>query len=156
MATIPALSLPILLPIAFLSFVLLYLIYNLTLHPLATIPGPLLSRATPFYPIWLYYHGDFAIHMRQLHDQYGEFVRISPNHVAISSSQSMKQLWTTKGFEKGDFYDAFKLGISKNRDLFTIRNDKFHSQRKKIHANIWSSKYSIESYSLSGRPLLDL
>jgi len=82
--------------------------------------------------------------MRKLHERYGEFVRISPNHVGVSSSLSMKQLWTTKDFEKGDFYDAFTLGISKTRDLFTIRNDKFHSQRKRIHGNIWSMTSVLE------------
>jgi hypothetical protein len=128
----------------FTTFVILYVIYNLTLHPLKSIPGPLLSRATPFYPIYLYYRGDFAKQMRKAHDRYGEFVRITPNQVAVATSLSMKQLWTTKDFEKGDFYDAFALGISKHRDLFTIRNDKFHAQRKRIHANIWSMTSILE------------
>jgi hypothetical protein len=125
-------------------FLAIYSFYNLTLHPLASIPGPFLARATPFYPIYLYYHGDFALHMRHLHDVHGEFVRITPNHIAVSSSTSLKQLWTTKGFEKGDFYDAFTLGISRHRDLFTIRLNSFHSQRKRIHGNVWSMTSVLE------------
>jgi hypothetical protein len=121
-----------------------YTVYNLKFHPLWSVPGPFLARATPFYPIYLYYHGDFSLHMRHLHEKYGEFVRLTPNHVAVSSSTSLKQLWTDKQFEKGDFYDAFTLGFSKHRDLFTIRSNSFHSQRKRIHANIWSMTSVLE------------
>jgi hypothetical protein len=141
-------SLPLPLPVLFLvvlSFsVACYTIYNLRFHPLCSIPGPFFARATPFYPIYLYYHGDFSLHMRHLHSLYGEFVRLTPNHVAVSSSTSLKQLWTDKRFEKGDFYDAFTLGFSKHRDLFTIRSNSFHSQRKRIHANIWSMTSVLE------------
>ncbi|TVY21774.1 Cytochrome P450 monooxygenase gsfF [Lachnellula arida] len=144
----PPLPLPILLPALFLAISILtvgtYTLYNLKFHPLSAIPGPFLARATPFYPIYLYYHGDFALHMRHLHSVYGEFVRLAPNHIAVSSPTSFKQLWTTKGFEKGDFYDAFALGISKHRDLFTIRQNSFHSQRKRIHGNIWSMTSVLE------------
>ena len=141
---VTSLPLPFLLLAPFVVFVILSIIYNLTIHPLASLPGPLVARATPFYPIYLYYRGAFSIHMRKLHGRYGEFVRIAPNHVAVSSPLSMKQLWTTKGFEKGDFYDAFTLGISKTRDLFTIRNDKFHSQRKRVQSRIWSMTSVLE------------
>ncbi|KAI9719365.1 MAG: hypothetical protein M1828_006266 [Chrysothrix sp. TS-e1954] len=138
------LFLPIFFVVASITLALLYCVYNLTLHPLSSVPGPLLGRATPLYPIFLYYRGDFASSMRQLHAVYGEHVRLSPNHVAVSGSTSLKQLWTTKGFEKGDFYDAFTLGISKHRDLFTIRQNSFHSQRKRIHANVWSMTSILE------------
>jgi hypothetical protein len=140
----PPLPVPVLVFAGLFLFAASCVLYNLTLHPLASIPGPFLGRATPFYPIYLYYRGDFALRMRHLHAIYGEFVRISPNHVAVGSSTSMKQLWTTKGFEKGDFYDAFTLGISKHRDLFTIRQNDFHSQRKRIHASVWSMTSVLE------------
>ena len=136
--------LPLLILGIFLIFAVLYTIYNLTAHPLRSVPGPVVARATPFYPIYLYYNGNFALRMRELHSRYGEFVRLAPNHIAVGSSTSLKQLWTSKGFEKGDFYDAFTLGLAKHRDLFTIRQNSFHSQRKRIHANVWSMTSVLE------------
>jgi hypothetical protein len=138
------LPLPILALAIIVLFIASYVIYNLTLHPLASFPGPFWARVMPFYPVYLYYRGDFADTMRRLHDKHGEFVRLTPNHIAVSSSTSLKQLWTTKGMEKGDFYDAFALGFSKHRDLFTIKSNNFHSQRKRIHANIWSMTSVLE------------
>ncbi|KAF2685873.1 cytochrome P450 [Lentithecium fluviatile CBS 122367] len=138
------LSLPILLVATSILSIAIYIFYNLKLHPLSSIPGPFFARATSFYPIYLYYRGDFALHMRHLHGIHGDFVRLTPNHIAVSSSTSLKQLWTNKEFEKGDFYDAFTLGFSKHRDLFTIRQNSFHSQRKRIHANVWSMTSVLE------------
>ena len=85
-----------------------------------------------------------ALHIRHLHAVHGQFVRLSPNLVTIASPTGLKQLWGNKDFEKGDFYDAFAQGISKNRDLFTIRQNSFHSQRKKIHAGAWSMTSVLE------------
>ncbi|KAL9087907.1 MAG: hypothetical protein Q9165_006469 [Trypethelium subeluteriae] len=127
-----------------ISAVALKIIYNLTLHPLSSVPGPFFARALPFYPLYLFYRGDMALTMRRLHDVHGEFVRIAPNHIAVASPTCFKQIWTTKDFEKGDFYDAFVPGLSKHRDVFTIRQNSFHSQRKRIHANAWSMTSVLE------------
>jgi len=49
----------------------------------------------------------------RLHERYGAFVRISPNHVSIASPVAMQQVYGPKtGFLKGPFYDdEYSLGI---------------------------------------------
>jgi hypothetical protein len=68
----------LILPTAFVSYYLLWIVYTRTLHPLAKIPGP-------FWPsvsrTWLMYHayaGDLEIVSRALHEEYGPLLRVAP------------------------------------------------------------------------------
>ncbi|PYH94387.1 cytochrome P450 [Aspergillus ellipticus CBS 707.79] len=73
-------------------------IYRLTLHPLAKFPGPKLAACTQWYET--YYEvfkspgGQFLFHYRQLHEQYGPIIRISPNEVNIQDSSFFEEMFS--------------------------------------------------------------
>lgn len=47
-------------------------VYRLSSHPLANIPGPLLARASYFYSFWFNLHGGrLYLQVHKLHEQYG-------------------------------------------------------------------------------------
>lgn len=74
-------------------YLLLLALYNLTLHPLARYPGPLLSRALPLpHALRIYTcRGPFAIHA--LHEKYGPVVRVGPNHLSYTDVRAWRDIF---------------------------------------------------------------
>jgi hypothetical protein len=53
-------------------------------HPLAAIPGPFLARLSKFWMIHvLIKDGKEHVVLKDLHDKYGDFVRVGPNEISI-------------------------------------------------------------------------
>lgn len=59
-------------------------IYNVYFHPLRNFPGPPLAGATTWWRAYIeVYRGESLTHkLFDLHEQYGDVVRISPNEVS--------------------------------------------------------------------------
>jgi hypothetical protein len=80
---------------SFVLFILSAIIYRLTFHPLARIPGPRLAGIST---IWLAYHvrqGKCATWEPELHRKYGPIVRIAPNEVLVCSEEGIRQIYST-------------------------------------------------------------
>lgn len=63
-------------------------IYNITLHPLAKLPGPKFRHAfhiAKFWDIWTGYNVHTS---KKLHDEYGPTVRISPDNVSFNNEEA--------------------------------------------------------------------
>ncbi|KAM3559472.1 hypothetical protein ARSEF4850_004104 [Beauveria asiatica] len=87
-------------------------LYRLTLHPLARVPGPVLAAATGAYEAYFQLiqdgGGRYWVEIDRLHDIYGPIVRISPWEVHIKdsnwndvnklSSKAAKPRWSYKSF----------------------------------------------------------
>jgi hypothetical protein len=73
--------------------VIFYLIYNSFIHPLSSIPGPLLAR---FSSGWLVHHarkGDMHHTMISLHKKFGKLVRTGPNEISTSDPDAIKVIY---------------------------------------------------------------
>lgn len=53
-------------------------------HPLARYPGPFVSRLTKFYMARVGFGGHQYLHVKSLHDRYGDIVRIGMEWLVIS------------------------------------------------------------------------
>lgn len=62
----------------FTIFILLKIVYRLLWHPLASIPGPKRAAASTLYRMYYDIHldGEWAYHLKNLHDKYGQHIRI--------------------------------------------------------------------------------
>jgi hypothetical protein len=71
----------------------LRIIYRLTFHPLAKVPGPRLAAITSMYAgsYDLPYGSSFCKKLPELHDKYGPIVRIMPNQLHIRDMDSFNQ-----------------------------------------------------------------
>ncbi|KAK7704627.1 hypothetical protein SLS64_008391 [Diaporthe eres] len=78
---------------AILTHQLGLIIYNLFFHPLRAVPGPLLSRATP-WP-WALRHsvGVQAFYTHRQHEKYGPVVRIGPSHLSFTDPRAWKDIY---------------------------------------------------------------
>ena len=76
-------------------------VYNLFFHPLKHIPGPLLARATGFPYVYKIRTGQMHKWVQELHETYGEAVRVAPEEVSFISAETA---WTDiYGFRTGKY-----------------------------------------------------
>ncbi len=78
-------------------------IYNLFFHPLRHIPGPLTSRASGIPRALKLRNGTVVHWLKEMHDKYGEVVRITPGEVSFISAE---EAWS----------DIYGFRIGKNKD----------------------------------------
>ncbi|KAF2446021.1 cytochrome P450 monooxygenase-like protein [Karstenula rhodostoma CBS 690.94] len=96
---------------ALLSIVALYslytCIYNLYFHPLSHIPGPFWARATPIPYILHIKYGTMVPWIHEIHQKYGDVVRINPSECSFISGETAWQ----------DIY-GFRTGRNKGGDTY--------------------------------------
>jgi hypothetical protein len=68
--------------VAVAVYLLAWVIYCRTLHPLAKVPGPLWPAVSRTWQMYHIYRGDIELAERDLHRRYGSVVRIAPNEVS--------------------------------------------------------------------------
>ncbi|KAG9240386.1 cytochrome P450 [Calycina marina] len=132
-----------------------WIFYCQFLHPLRTIPGPILAS---FSQAWIVYHtvrGDLEKAQRKLHKKHGYLIRIAPDEIACSDPEGIKIIYGKKTvFSKAESYAAFTpptdvqdVGYAGH---FATRDEKAHSQRREIVEKV----YSLPSI-LQYEPLID-
>ncbi|GME55174.1 putative benzoate 4-monooxygenase cytochrome p450 [Neofusicoccum parvum] len=118
--------------------------YRLFFHPLNKFPGPVGARITGFWSIWQSIRTDYKWHLKvqQLHEEYGDFVRIRPREISINHPDAVHDIYglTTK-CSKGPFYDINYPA----RSLQMTRDKKVHSQRRRTWDKAFTAK-ALESY----------
>ena len=67
----------------YLAYSVCRAIYNVSFHPLAKLPGPWLRSAFYFPHNFELVGGNIVHNWHELHEQYGEIVRMNPNWVSI-------------------------------------------------------------------------
>ncbi|KAG8164043.1 hypothetical protein KVR01_005961 [Diaporthe batatas] len=96
---------------AILTHLLVLIVYNLFFHPLRAVPGPLLSRATPWPWALRQSFGVQAFYTHRQHAKYGPVVRIGPNHLTFTDPRAWKDIY---GHRTGGEKDGHQLEMSKS------------------------------------------
>ncbi|KAI9815036.1 MAG: hypothetical protein M1827_002879 [Pycnora praestabilis] len=121
------------------------------LHPLSKYPGPFLASQTELWRLWSYYQGSHHLVDQKLHHTYGPIVRDGPNSLLFCKPEDSKVIWSSRKFEKGDFYllqgePTYDLN---RQHIFQVRSDGEHRQRRKRLAITGFSAKSIATYEQS-------
>ncbi|EKM50335.1 uncharacterized protein PHACADRAFT_201174 [Phanerochaete carnosa HHB-10118-sp] len=99
-------------------------------HPLARYPGPLLCKLSKG---WLMYYtgstGKTYAYIHQLHQLYGDVVRIGPNELSIRHKDACVAAVGPKGLPKGPYYDT-RL-YDGEPSLEGIRDPALHAVRRR-------------------------
>ncbi|KAI0177373.1 cytochrome P450 [Pestalotiopsis sp. NC0098] len=101
--------------------------YNLYLHPLRKIPGPQLWVAFPILRSLHMVRGQSEFRIRELHEKYGEVLRVSANEVYFTNAQAWKDIYGhghaefPKYYPEGIHMDPRKIISSNARDHFRYR-----------------------------------
>ncbi|CAK7217723.1 hypothetical protein SBRCBS47491_003267 [Sporothrix bragantina] len=75
--------------------------YNLFLHPLHAVPGPWSFAATGLPRYRMYSSGDAHKILRDMHNQYGDIVRIGPNEVSFAAAHGWSDVFGQKRMPNG-------------------------------------------------------
>ncbi|KAI0265058.1 high nitrogen upregulated cytochrome P450 monooxygenase 2 [Gloeopeniophorella convolvens] len=74
-------------------------------HPLAQYPGPILARLSKFYFAAICAGGKQHLRYRELHERYGNYVRVGPNELSIRDAAAISPVLGAGGLQKGSFWD---------------------------------------------------
>lgn len=120
-------------------------IYRLFFHPLKEYPGPFLAKLTKWYGFYLTTFGRNHIIFPELHEEYGDVVRVGPNELSFTRPEAVKFIHGSAAnkLAKGPNYDArlWAAGISMGDE----RDIMIHRTRRKFWEKGLASK-AIASY----------
>ncbi|GKZ48520.1 hypothetical protein AbraIFM66951_000592 [Aspergillus brasiliensis] len=89
---------------AILSAVIIYIatrvVYNVFLHPLSRFPGPITHAISRLPYCYHAVKGTLPFHMLDLHNRYGDIVRIAPDELAFSHPDAWKDIMGHKNGEE--------------------------------------------------------
>ncbi|KAI1141447.1 putative cytochrome P450 [Hypoxylon sp. FL0543] len=106
-------------------------VYRLYFHPLSEFPGPKLAAATVWYEF--YYDGikggRYTFKIREMHEQYGPIIRISPNELHCNDLGFIDTLYAGGSARRDKYaYYATQFGISES--AFGTVNHNLHRLRR--------------------------
>jgi len=108
---------------------LAYIFYQLFANPLASLPGPIWAKVTPYWLTMQCRRTERSKVIVAMHKRYGDIIRIAPNHISINKPEALAQVYGHKsGFTKGPFYDAF---MQVRPVVFTARDVAVHQRKRK-------------------------
>ncbi|CZR62536.1 related to pisatin demethylase cytochrome P450 [Phialocephala subalpina] len=130
-------------PISVVCFLLfssvLYFVLPAILSPLRSVPGPPLARFSRLWYLKHVWNGRFEQVNIELHRRFGSIVRIAPNEYSIDDAEAVKIIYGHgASFVKAPWYFASGNPDPHNKDLFTDRDPKTHSQNRKKVAALYS------------------
>ncbi|KAH7335758.1 isobutene-forming enzyme and benzoate 4-hydroxylase [Rhizoctonia solani] len=103
-------------------------------------PGPPLAGLTNWWMSSLVRTGHHSELVQQLHEKYGTFVRLGPNHISVADPDALEVVYG-HGLSKSDFYHVFQNGSK--RDLFNTLDKAEHSLKRKRLAPIFSAQNTL-------------
>ncbi|QRW23983.1 cytochrome P450 family protein [Rhizoctonia solani] len=100
-------------------------------------PGPPLAGLTNWWMSNVVRAGNHSEVVWRLHEKYGTFVRLGPNHISIADPDALEAVYGHgSGVLKSDFYRSFQSGPKAN--VFDTSDKIEHSKKRKRLANIFS------------------
>ncbi|EGG12283.1 uncharacterized protein MELLADRAFT_123517 [Melampsora larici-populina 98AG31] len=122
------------------------LLYRQFWHDLKNFPGPKLAAISQFWLLREAYLGRTRFTMKEVGDQYGDWVRIGPNELYTVSLNALWTIMGPKGWSKGVSYDS---GITKDKQggdsVLTLKTLPDHATRRRIWDKAFTPK-AIHSY----------
>ncbi|EUC27100.1 hypothetical protein COCCADRAFT_10212 [Bipolaris zeicola 26-R-13] len=130
--------------VAFVTWQLAVIIYNIYFHPLRHFPGPKLWIASCLVRHYYAIIGSFDDKIREFHLQYGEVVRFSPYELSFRTAAAWKDIYGHNRVQmpKGLFYSPDET------PNISFSNDADHSRYRKSMANAFSEKSLRQQESL--------
>ncbi|KAI1798728.1 cytochrome P450 [Daldinia bambusicola] len=114
-----------------------YAVYQCFFSPLARIPGPFIAKIIPTYFTYIAKRGHLHRDLANLHRKYGKVVRVAPNVLSVADPMAFREIYKAGNrFWKAESYSV--LQGSRPFDLAGQRNEKIHSEQRKLVARAYS------------------
>ncbi|KAJ3538146.1 hypothetical protein NM688_g6559 [Phlebia brevispora] len=137
-------------------------IYNIFFHPLAAFPGPRLAAATSLWLAYteLYGKQNFTTKLVELHAQYGDVVRISPNELHFANPVAYHDIYNAKNRWNKDakLYNALRSADGHASFHLTVYQDAKRRREPMIplfsRSSILSMQHLLQDNVRASRPNL--
>ncbi|CEJ62382.1 hypothetical protein PMG11_10883 [Penicillium brasilianum] len=125
--------------------------WNRYLHPLSNYPGPLLSTISRIPYMIAYTQGRLHLYVRNLHDRYGDVVRIAPDELSYRDEQAWKDIYgRSSNFAKDmRFYQSSKKAAS-----IAVAPEVIHRRQKKAILRAFSDS-ALRDHERVLQPYID-
>ncbi|CAG7919697.1 unnamed protein product [Penicillium olsonii] len=134
------------------SFVLWRIFSTRHLHPLASYPGPIFWSVSRVPYAAAYARGHLHLRIKDLHDQYGDVVRVAPDELSFRNDQAWKDI---HGHSRNFPKDIRFYHVSKNKaPSVVVAPDEIHSRQKKAILRVFSEP-ALKSHETILRPFVD-
>ncbi|KAF2680749.1 putative benzoate 4-monooxygenase cytochrome P450 [Lentithecium fluviatile CBS 122367] len=118
------------------------IIYRVVFHPLRHFPGPILARVSKFWHVFKLSDLQNQLLLEDLHQQYGDIVRIGPNELAIFRNDGIPAVHRPNSkCIKAPWYDM----LQKDRSIHATRQPGLHQPRRRIWDQGFGTK-ALKSY----------
>lgn len=118
--------------------VLFYILPFIRNWSIQDIPGPFLAKFTNLWYMYECRRCRRYLTVHKLHEKYGTFVRVQPDHVSIADPEAIPIVYGHgTGTLKSQYYDAF---VSIQRGLFNTRDRHEHTRKRKTVSHTFSAK----------------
>ncbi|KAF7375220.1 hypothetical protein MSAN_00408600 [Mycena sanguinolenta] len=121
------------------SLVISTAVYRVSpLHPLAKYPGPLFCKVSKLWFTAIAMKGKQHIYYLELHQRYGDVVRIGPNELSFCDVNAIVPMMGSKGMPKGPWWDGRVPENREVRPLLALRDPEEHARRRRA----WNRAFS--------------
>ncbi|KAI0970956.1 cytochrome P450 [Xylaria arbuscula] len=95
-----------------LLYALILTVHRVYLSPLASIPGPFLAKVTHWYEFYynVVHTGKYYEKIRELHEQYGPVVRVTPEEVHVMEASAYNEIFVVGAVRNTNSYPRFSDG----------------------------------------------
>ncbi|KAH5622240.1 hypothetical protein HBI51_248140 [Parastagonospora nodorum] len=120
-------------------------IYRVYFHPLCRFPGPKICAFTRIPHIIAVANGTPLRFTRQLHDKYGDVVRISPDELSFASPQAWHDIYGRgskegKGSAPPKQWPRYGRSVNGASSLLNMQSSADHARTRKIFAPAFSDR----------------
>lgn len=126
------------------------ILFRLVFHPLARYPGPKAAAVSNLPYVYWTISGQLHQRLRELHDEYGEVVRIRPNALTYTSSQAWKDIYgrPKSGVLPFDKDPEFYATPMPGKASLLNANDADHTRHKRLVSSAFSDRAMREQESI--------
>ncbi|KAI1442489.1 cytochrome P450 [Annulohypoxylon stygium] len=123
------------------TLILVYLVRTRYHNGLNKIPGPFLASLTSLWKWDVVRREKMPFVNTELHEKYGPLVRIGPNHISASSTESIQVVHRSKsGFTKSSIYGILQP-VFEGTDLhnvFSTQDAEYHAALKRTMGSLYT------------------
>ncbi|KAL4734950.1 cytochrome P450 [Aspergillus similis] len=141
---------------ALIIYSLYYVCYTFYWHPLARFPGPPLAALTRFYRAYIdiSWKHSFVHHLGELHEKYGDIIRIGPNELHFRSPAAYLEIFSPAN--RWDKEERLYHSFGEDRSSFGYLRYAEAKERKDILSRRFSRKAVQEAQKIVEGIVLDL
>lgn len=122
----------------------------MTLHPLAKYPGPLSWRASRLANLRAAWSGRYPYIVQQLHQEYGDIVRVGPNELSVASPSAWDDIYSNRGenhqlaYPKSEVWHGDMGPKGTASSIFTTLDFKEHSGMRRYLEPAFTERAALQ------------